>query len=562
MLDSMISSWTTGGDLLTSQSPVLEHVRAWVVRSSIPLTLLFASAFLGSILQWSRRHHHHHHHHHQQQRTERGGEEEEGEGTAWPLPPSPGTALPLLGHLHLLKKGDPRETFRDLREKLGDIFSFYAGSRLIVVLNGYDVIREALVKKAAVFSHRPHTFMSQQMGQGRGIVNTSGRQWREQRQFAERALRSLMAGGESSAFLHKVKVEVHSLLELLEESRCQGRPVDPGPLLQASFSNVVISAVYGRRFELDDPKFISLMTALTNCFENFGNTEPLNFFPAVRFLPGDPYRYWFCIENMNVLESLLVYPEVLEHERKLDSAEESESESEPDDVISAYLREMTQKRSQGTPTFMDKENLIKVAGDFLAGGTEPPSTTVHWIVLYLVHFPHVQEKCYQELMAHVGDGRQPRLDDRGSLPYLEATILEVQRHADVGPFAMAHGVARDTRLRGYRVPRDAIVLVNVHSVHHDESADAWGGDPEVFRPERFLGEDGKVKRPERFMPYSLGPRICPGVQMARVEMFLYISTLLQRYRLAPHGATPPPLEGRMTLMHSPLPFLITLHERR
>lgn len=90
------------------------------------------------------------------------------------------------------------------------------------------------------------------------------------------------------------------------------------------------------------------MTALKNCFDNFGNTEPLNFFPAVRFLPGDPYRYWFCIQNMNVLENQLVYPEVAEHEQKLGN-------TETDDVISAYLHEMTLKHTNGTPTTMDSE---------------------------------------------------------------------------------------------------------------------------------------------------------------------------------------------------------------
>ena len=95
-------------------------------------------------------------------------------------------------------------------------------------------------------------------------------------------------------------------------------------------------------------RFLQVLTALKNCFENFGNTEPLNFFPAVRFLPGDPYRYWCCIHNMNILENQLVYPEVAEHERKLENAE-------TDDVISAYLLEMMRKHVNGTPTYMDSE---------------------------------------------------------------------------------------------------------------------------------------------------------------------------------------------------------------
>ena len=38
----------------------------------------------------------------------------------------------------------------------GDVFSLYMGPRLVVVLNGYGVIRDALVNHADVFAHRPH----------------------------------------------------------------------------------------------------------------------------------------------------------------------------------------------------------------------------------------------------------------------------------------------------------------------------------------------------------------------------------------------------------------------
>lgn len=101
----------------------------------------------------------------------------------------------------------------------------------------------------------------------------------------------------------------------------------------------------------------------------------------------------------------------------------------------------------------------------------------------------------------MGKDRTPTLEDRSRLPYLEATIMEAQRHADVGPLAMAHGLARDTELRGFHLPQDAIVIVNIHSVHYE--VETWG-DPEVFRPERFMGEDGRVKRHPNFIPYSMG----------------------------------------------------------
>lgn len=45
--------------------------------------------------------------------------------------------------------------------------------------------------------------------------------------------------------------------------------------------------------------------------------------------------------------------------------------------------------------FCAEENLVKVAGDLLAGGSETPSTTMLWFLLYMLHYPHIQERCYQ-----------------------------------------------------------------------------------------------------------------------------------------------------------------------
>ena len=72
------------------------------------------------------------------------------------LPPGPGPALPLLGHLHLLDK-DPRPKFREWRRQYGDVFSLYMGQELVIVLSGYDVIKEAFVKHGDVFFDRPVT---------------------------------------------------------------------------------------------------------------------------------------------------------------------------------------------------------------------------------------------------------------------------------------------------------------------------------------------------------------------------------------------------------------------
>lgn len=84
-------------------------------------------------------------------------------------PPGPGFAIPFLGHLHLVDK-DPRGQFAAWRRRYGDIFSLYIGGRPLVVLNGYDVIKEAMVRHADAFSNRPNVFYSDSIRKKQGTT--------------------------------------------------------------------------------------------------------------------------------------------------------------------------------------------------------------------------------------------------------------------------------------------------------------------------------------------------------------------------------------------------------
>ena len=55
----------------------------------------------------------------------------------------------------------------------------------------------------------------------------------------------------------------------------------------------------------------------------------------------------------------------------------------------------------------------------------------------------------------------------------------------------------------------------------------WGSDALDFKPERFLKNDQLI-RDERVIPFSVGKRQCPGETLARAEIFLYLTTLLQK----------------------------------
>lgn len=85
----------------------------------------------------------------------------------------------------------------------------------------------------------------------------------------------------------------------------------------------------------------------------------------------------------------------------------------------------------------------------------------------------------------------------------------------------------------YLVPGSCIVNINTPGLHASRST--WGDDALSFRPSRWLTGDGELVTPPRgtFLPWSSGPRVCPGQKMAQVEFVAIISTLLARCRIEP-----------------------------
>ena len=104
-------------------------------------------------------------------------------------------------------------------------------------------------------------------------------------------------------------------------------------------------------------------------------------------------------------------------------------------------------------------------------------------------------KVVKEVDTVIGQGRTPSYADRQLMPYTQAFLMEVHRFKPIVPLGLPHLLTSDLTVRGYHVPRGTEVVMNILAVHHDP--DVWG-DPEVFRPERFLSEDGRavLKRPE------------------------------------------------------------------
>jgi len=112
---------------------------------------------------------------------------------------------------------------------------------------------------------------------------------------------------------------------------------------------------------------------------------------------------------------------------------------------------------------------------------------------------------------------------------MEATIMEILRYASLVPTAVFHATTEDVVFQGFKIPKHTSILPNVWKCLQDPAI--WG-DPDNFRPERFLSPDGKsVVKHEALIPFSIGKRVCLGETLARDELFLFTSALFQRFEV-------------------------------
>ena len=87
-------------------------------------------------------------------------------------------------------------------------------------------------------------------------------------------------------------------------------------------------------------------------------------------------------------------------------------------------------------------------------------------------------------------------------------------------------------------------------------------DGDRFRPDRFLDGDGNVLKNKHFIPFSIGKRQCLGETLAKTELFLFFTGLVQQYKFLPEvEGVYPPEESTFGVTLSPKPFKIKLVNR-
>ncbi len=184
---------------------------------------------------------------------------------------------------------------------------------------------------------------------------------------------------------------------------------------------------------------------------------------------------------------------------------------------------------------VDPVALRNEAVTLFMAGHETTANTLAWAWFLLSQAPRAAARLRAEADTVLG-GRAAGWEDVPKLPFTRAVIEETLRLYPPVP-VLARQAQEDTTLNGMAVPKGSLVLVVPWLLHRSPN---WWEKPDHFIPERFL--PGMARHPRHaFIPFSLGPRVCTGMQFGLTEAIIALATLARSFEaeLAPGAVVAP-----------------------
>ncbi|XP_063208097.1 cytochrome P450 2C5-like [Chroicocephalus ridibundus] len=428
------------------------------------------------------------------------------------LPPGP-APWPILGNLWQKDVLPLYKTYEKLSSTYGPIFTVWLGLKPVVVLCGYEAVKDALLGHSEEFGGRPEIPLLVQLSKDYGFISNNEKKWRELRRFTLSTLRDFGMG--KSSMSQRVQQEAQHLVELLAELK--GNAFEPMTMFRHAVANVICSVVFGSRYSYSDTAFLELLNVIGNYISFFLSPIAVvyNTFPNIMHrLPG-PHR-----KVLAECEKLKDYirERVELHKLTLDP-------NCPRDYIDCFLMKAEKEKSSPEKMYSN-EDLVMSVFNLFGAGTVTTSNALVFCLLILAKYPRIQAKVQEEIDAVVGAGSAPSTEDKLRMPYTNAVIHELQRFHKTRIENFPRMTTQDVVFRGHTIPKGTVVIPVFSSVHTDPTQ--WENPKEVD-PGHFLDEKGEFRKREAFMAFSAGKRMCPGEALARIELFLFLTTLLQNF---------------------------------
>ncbi|CAN1776217.1 Cytochrome P450 81Q32 [Linum perenne] len=423
------------------------------------------------------------------------------------LPPSPFPSLPIIGHLHLLRRPLHR-SLSQISAQHGPLVLLQFGLRRVLLISSPALAQDCFTKNDVVFANRPWMAVGRRLAYNCTTLAWApyGDHWRNLRRIASTHLLS----SHRIQSLSEIRAnEVKTLIRWLAGKSSGGGKVS---LFELTL-NVMMSMIAGKRYYGDNVSDAEEARRFRGIQEETmrlaGETNLEDFLPWVRSKDLER-RMGECHRKRDSF-----FQELIEEWRKKEQSHLNSS-TERKCLIQVLLSLQHKEPEYCTDDII--KGMIMV---LLSAGTETSSNTVEWALSLLLKHPHTLKAAQLEIDTLVGTERLVEETDLGKLHYLQGIINETMRKYPALPLLVPHESSEECVVGGYKVPSGTILLVNSWAIHND--AKIWD-DPDEFKPERFEEGGG---RGLKFMAFGYGRRSCPGEGLGMRMVSLTLAALIQ-----------------------------------
>ncbi|XP_075059830.1 cytochrome P450 1B1 [Mixophyes fleayi] len=486
-------------------------------------------------------------------------------------PPGP-FPWPLIGNA-MQMGSSPHLVFASLAKKYGDIVQIKLGSQKVVVLNGDKIIRHALLHKGDDFAGRPGFPSFKFVSGGRSLAfGAHNERWKVHRKLAHSTVRAFSTGNpdtKRNVGQHVLR-ETRELISLFSALGEGGKYFAPGRHLVVVVANVMSAVCFGRRYSHTDLEFQALLSNNDKFSKTVGAGSLVDVMPWLQRFPNPVRTAFRDFQQVNNEFYNFVYSKFLQHR-------ETSIWGVTRDMMDAFIHILTGMDGKGDVHqdglerkdevkngnlghLLEAEHVPATVCDVFGASQDTLSTSLQWLIFFLIRYPEVQKKMQFEVDKVIGRDRLPCVDDQSNLPYITAFLYELMRFSSFVPVTIPHATTRDTTLMGYNISKDTVVFVNQWSVNHDSLK--WSNHEE-FDPSRFLDENGFLNKAlvRNVMIFSVGKRRCIGEELSKMQLFLFASLLVHQCTFTANPAENLNQKCDYGLSIKPKPFTISMNLR-